>query len=272
MHQAAEPLSRLLTTGPIRRRPKKKYRYSASTPSSPKNKRRELWICKDMTNLSTKKVSGFLQSTLLQNRRVIKYDRRPISGHEVIQELAKDSYCRQSSYTVRLHASTFNYDRNGFWIRASPIDGAVQNIRSFPRFLEYAYYITRIIQPWRDTQVRDVCTIQCDANIIGHICPMMFTRLLEIVVNVPEISLQKSDEAPYNYSPQVVHWDCSQWTSWDHSKRRQSATSLYWSSRIVTQSERELYRRPRRHLCVLRQYLWATGYYCMESKHGIKYV
>lgn len=55
-----------------------------------------------------------------------KYEKRPISTHEFIQELGKDSYCLQTYSTVPLIGATSNYNRNRPVMRTAPIDRAVQ--------------------------------------------------------------------------------------------------------------------------------------------------
>lgn len=71
-------------------------------------------------------------------------------------------------------------------------------------------------QPWRNIHVQDVCTNQCNENIIGHIRKMRVTQTRGIVANLLGISRPWSGDTPYSYSLQVADWNLSQWTFWDY--------------------------------------------------------
>lgn len=132
-----------------------------------------------------------------------------------LQEHEIDSYFRQGSSTVRLYALTFNYYKNGVFVCHAPIDGAVQNFVQL--LIEYVYYITRYIQYWLDTSVKEVCTTQCDANIMGHISQMTFKWLTDRV----KCTLNKPSEKqprPLQLFPANVHWNLFPWTSSTTSK------------------------------------------------------
>lgn len=74
-----------------------------------------------------------------------------------------------------------------------------------PTIQHLRVYITPIIQRWRDTTEKNICTTRCDANNIGHIWQVMLSRMWKIFPNESGIIRQKSDDAPHSYFSQVAH-------------------------------------------------------------------
>lgn len=149
----------------------------------------------------------------------------PISSNDFIQEQAKDSYFRQASSKLGLPGLTFNSERDGFLVRTAPSGGAVQ--KQVPSLYYHVFYITSFMKHWQGTPVKDVCTTWWEKNIIGHIWQLLLTWLWEIVAQACQRSRQESEDAQYNNSCKVVHWNLSQWTSQDYFRRCDTAAILY---------------------------------------------
>lgn len=126
-----------------------------------------------------------------------KHYKRQIAAEKFIHKHVEDLYCLQTSGTIGLPDLTINYDRNVFCFVLHSSMGHYRN--SFLLHFLHVYYITRIIRHCWVILVKDVCMTQRDANNIDHILRMLFSRLLKIVSIAPEISGQKSDDAPYSY-------------------------------------------------------------------------
>lgn len=72
--------------------------------------------------------------------------------------------------------------------------------KTFLHFYIQIYYITLIFKHWQDTWVKDFCTNLCDADVIGHILQMMFTRLSKIVANAHAKAVRKA-KTPSTFIP-----------------------------------------------------------------------
>lgn len=146
------------------------------------------------------------------------HDKRPITAHDSIHKQAKDSYCFQASSTVGLLGSTFNYDGNEFLVRTAPIKGAVRTVVPTslqPRLLNHSHNPT-------------LAGHQGERHLYESMrqedyWPHLAIEVHQIVRDYREWarkSRQISDDAPYNYFPQVGNWNLLLWTYWDHFWRR----------------------------------------------------
>lgn len=107
---------------------------------------------------------------------------------------------RQRSLIVAVrHAQSDKMDQQSVMTRMSFYFVLWPWIRKYRKLCLHLYnhvfHITRIIQHVRATPKEDVCTAQCERNIIGHTLQKSFTWLWKIVMNASEISRLKSNDS-----------------------------------------------------------------------------
>lgn len=128
-------------------------------------------------------------------------------AHEFLHEQARESYCRQASYTVGLRGSVYSCDRNGFLTCNTAMDGTIQ--KRFPKSLQESllYHSHHPwFHDWRDIRVKGVRTTVCQESTTAHIWQTPCIRLWGIAANAPEAS-----QTINVGTPTITH---SEWPSW----------------------------------------------------------
>lgn len=85
---------------------------------------------------------------------------------EFIRKQAEENLCKQMAKTIGAPESAYTYEKVGFLVLRSHIDGSIQNFN--PKTLQDKTLYIYITQFWPGTQSQDVCTTPREQTCIGH--------------------------------------------------------------------------------------------------------
>lgn len=159
---------------------------------------------RDYDVLTDKEGAGTTAGYAIATWVKIHRDTSPNSAYNFIHEQAKNSYCRQASFTAGLPGLTFNYGRKRFMVLLHP--STRQYRMSFLCLYSHVFYITRLLYYLHWTALAGHWGGRRMYNEMPreYYCPKMASEILSTVKDFCQCVRNKqkrSKDTTYTYSP-----------------------------------------------------------------------